>query len=136
MDHVALRVADPRRSAQWYAQHLGLTPWQPPEWEPFPVFLLGGPFGIALFPVQAPATVLRPHTRHFVTIDHFAFRVSLPELEAARMYFAKEEVPCQWQDHVYFQSLYLTDPDGHTVELTAPTQAWDAVAGTVLAGRG
>lgn len=120
IDHVAIRSVDPQATREWYEQTLGLEFWQPPEWKPFPFFLMHQNFGIAVFPIQDPATPLHPHTRHFITIDHFAFRVSMEHLLAAQQHFDDHNTPYDFQDHTYFHSIYLKDPDGHTVELTAP----------------
>ncbi len=122
LDHVAIRVNDLATSIRWYTEVLGLEAWQPEEWKPFPVFMIKGDFGLALFPVQAPATPLSPHTRHFLTIDHFAFRVSQEDFIAAQTHFDQMNISFQFQDHTYFHSIYLKDPDGHTVELTTPVK--------------
>ncbi|MTB50912.1 VOC family protein [Lewinella sp. W8] len=116
LDHVALLVEDLEKSADWYSSYLGLQRVTFPEWTPFPVMLLAGNSGIALFPRgdKHPA-------RGINTVDHFAFRLSLEQLEVAKRYLADAGLEYVEQDHVYFRSIYLTDPDGYRVELTAPT---------------
>ena len=51
LDHVAIRVAGMQASARWYKKVLGLKRYQLPEWGDFPILLLSGKSGIALFPV-------------------------------------------------------------------------------------
>ena len=49
LDHVAIYVADMEASAKWYENVLGLKRYQLPEWGEYPIFLLSGKTGIALF---------------------------------------------------------------------------------------
>ena len=58
LDHVAIRVADLEVSAKWYEKVLGLKRYQLPEWGNFPIFLLAGKSGIALFPASTDDTAL------------------------------------------------------------------------------
>jgi catechol-2,3-dioxygenase len=44
--------------------------------------------------------------------------VSAEGLEAARAHIAEQGVEARFEDHGNSHSLYLRDPDGHTVELT------------------
>lgn len=117
LDHVALRVKDLNRSADWYQQVLGLKKYQLPEWGPFPIFLLSGKTGIALFPANLDDTVLDPNSKN-VKIDHFAFNVTRENFEKAIRRYTDLELEFDIQDHYYFDSIYTKDPDGHTVELT------------------
>ncbi|MBK8505342.1 MAG: hypothetical protein IPL46_25955 [Saprospiraceae bacterium] len=83
-------------------------------------FMVSGNFGVALFP--APMQDLEiPHPRP-IKIDHFAFRVSRIAFQTAREFFKKKHLHYRYQDHHYFQSIYLHDPDGHEVELTCTTE--------------
>lgn len=117
LDHVAIRVNDMEQSRQWYMETLGLKPYQKEEWGPFPIFLLAGKTGIALFPARPEATPLDPSYKG-VKIDHFAFQVDQVNFEKARQQFEANGTPYDWQDHHFFHSIYLRDPDGHQVELT------------------
>lgn len=117
LDHVALRVKDLQRSARWYEEVLGLTRYEVPEWGAFPIFMLSGKTGIALFPAAQEDTP-KEIKRKGVVIDHFAFQVSTEDFERAKAWFSHLEIPFEVQDHHYFLSLYLKDPDGHSVELT------------------
>ena len=63
LDHVAIRVADLEASAKQYQKVLGLKRYQLPEWGDFPIFLLSGKTGIALFPANTRDTKLEPTSR-------------------------------------------------------------------------
>jgi len=115
LDHVALYVADMERSISWYQEVLGLQKYQLEHWGAFPIFMLAGKSGVALFPAHLKGT---KHSLPDIRIDHFAFNVSNEAFEQAQEHFQKLEIPYEFQDHHYFHSVYLTDLDGHTVELT------------------
>ena len=117
LDHVAIRVRDMKTSVAWYEAVLGLKKVQLPEWGNFPIFMMAGTSGIALFPARETDPPLDPESRN-VRIDHFAFHVRLEHFKRAREHFQSLDLEFEWQDHHYFHSLYLLDPDGHTVELT------------------
>lgn len=117
LDHVAIRVKDLNISADWYEKVLGLKKYILPEWGDFPVFMLAGKSGIALFP--ADTTDKEPDaTSKNVKIDHFAFNVSKDNFEKAKKRYTELSLDFTIQDHHYFHSIYTKDPDGHTVELT------------------
>ncbi len=117
LDHVAIRVVDVEVSAAWYKKVLGLKRYQLPEWGDFPIFLLSGKSGIALFPANTTDTKLEPTSRN-VKIDHFAFNVTKENFEKAKKKYIELNLEFTIQDHHYFDSIYTKDPDGHTVELT------------------
>ena len=117
LDHVAIRVADMEASAIWYEKVLGLKRYQLPEWGDFPIFLLSGKSGIALFPANTADTKLEPTSKN-VKIDHFAFNVTKENFEKAKKRYVELNLEFNIQDHHYFDSIYTKDPDGHTVELT------------------
>ncbi len=118
LDHVAIRVADLERSAAWYAEVLGLQRYQLPEWGPFPFFMLAGKSGVALFPANPDHPALDLSSRN-VKIDHFAFQVTRENFDLALLRYRALGLEFEVKDHIYFQSVYTSDPDGHTVELTA-----------------
>ena len=117
LDHVAIRVADMEASAIWYEKVLGLKRYQLPEWGDFPIFLLSGKSGIALFPANTTDTILEPTSKN-VKIDHFAFNVTSENFEKAKKRYTELNLEFNIQDHHYFDSIYTKDLDGHTVELT------------------
>ena len=116
IDHVAIRASDMERSAAWYEKVLGMKRCNLPEWKPYPIFMLSGKAGIAIF----PATDETGNTNNKGTrIDHFAFNVSRDGLEHAKQHFTDNGIEVKFQDHFYSHSIYIKDPDGHVVELTA-----------------
>lgn len=117
LDHVAIRVQDLNVSAEWYQKVLGLKKYQLPEWGDFPIFLLSGKSGIALFPANLTDKQLELNSKN-VKIDHFAFNVTNENFEKAQKRYTDLNLEFTFQDHYYFHSVYTKDPDGHTVELT------------------
>lgn len=117
LDHVAIRVADIEASAMWYEKVLGLKRYRLPEWRDFPVFMLSGKSGVALFPANTTDAILNPNSKN-VKIDHFAFNVTNGNFEKAKRRYGELNLEFNVVDHHYFDSIYTKDPDGHTVELT------------------
>ena len=113
LDHVAIRVSDLNRSAKWYQDTLGLKKYRLEKWGDFPIFLLAGKSGIALFPEKENNSAAQKSD-----IDHFAFNVSNENFQKAKAEFDQKGIKYNFQDHFYFHSIYLKDPDNHTVELT------------------
>lgn len=116
LDHVAITVADMDKSIDWYQRVLGLWPLKLRQWGDIPVFMVSGSFGVAIFPTKS-------HEQHSATsehpkIDHFAFHVSKENFAKAKTHFASISQEFYEEDHFYFRSLYMNDPDGHKVELT------------------
>ena len=117
LDHVAIRVKDLNISAEWYQKVLGLKKHKLQEWGEFPIFLLSGKSGVALFPANQTDKKLDLNSRN-VKIDHFAFNVTNENFEKAKKRYLELNLKFDIQDHHYFHSIYTEDPDGHTVELT------------------
>lgn len=117
LDHVAIRVKDIAISAEWYEKVLGLKKYEVDAWGPYPVFMLAGKTGIALFPANTDDPNLEANSKN-VKIDHFAFNVAQDDFKKARLKYDRLGLSYTFQDHVHFHSLYTKDPDGHTVELT------------------
>lgn len=117
LDHVALLVTDLDVSTEWYQTVLGLKKYQLPEWGEFPIFLLSGKSGVALFPANPADPQLDPNSNN-VKIDHFAFNVTKENFEKAQKRYTELNLVFTIKDHHYFDSIYTQDPDGHTIELT------------------
>ena len=113
LDHVALRVRDIGLSAEWYQKVLGLKKYSPEEWGDFPVFLLAGKSGIALFPLKDQAS-----QSSNPNYDHFAFHVDNKNFKKAQKRLARLNIEFDFQDYHYFHSIYFRDPDENKVELT------------------
>lgn len=117
LDHVAIRVKNMEESASWYEEVLGLKRFQFSEWGDFPIFMLQGKTGIALFPANLSDAELDSKSRN-VKIDHFAFNVNRENFEKAIKRYDALGLEYRIEDHFYFDSIYTSDPDGHKVELT------------------
>ena len=113
LDHVAIRVQDPEASAQWYEKVLGLSRVQPEEWSPYPIMMLAGESGIAIFANEG-----HPVSEEARKSFHFAFRAESGGLESIRQRLGENRVPFTEEDHTYFQSIYCNDLDGYKVEVT------------------
>lgn len=124
IDHVAIHVKDMERSANWYADVLGLERHLPEAWGEYPIFMDSGNFGIAIFPAKDHSLV--PVGRQFkgVKNDHFAFNVDGENFAKARKHYEELGLDYVFNDHIYFHSIYVKDPDGHTVELTTQVAKW------------
>ncbi|GAA4324797.1 hypothetical protein GCM10023115_41470 [Pontixanthobacter gangjinensis] len=117
LDHVAIRVSDIEKSADWYKSVLGLKKYKLPEWGEFPVFMLANKSGVALFPANMNDAEFDINSKN-VKIDHFAFNVDQENFEKAEKRYQELNLDYSIQDHFYFKSIYTKDPDEHTVELT------------------
>lgn len=49
---------------------------------------------------------------------HFAFRVDRANFEQAQHELTARGIEFEFEDHTISQSIYLSDPDGHRIELT------------------
>ena len=113
LDHVALRVKDLKRSEDWYGKTLGLKKVLPAAWGNYPIFMVAeNNTGVALFPSE------KTTEKMIRKVDHFAFRIHLQEFQQTQEHLNGLGIEFQFQDHVYFHSIYFEDPDGHTVEIT------------------
>ncbi len=117
LDHVAIRVKNIKTSAEWYKKVLGLEIYQFKEWGDFPIFLLSGKTGIALFPANEEHPKLNKPFKN-VSIDHFAFNLTNNNFEKAKIRYEQLGIKYRFEDHHYFHSIYTKDLDGHIVELT------------------
>ncbi len=117
LDHVAIRVRDIETSANWYEKILGLKRMNIREWGDFPVLMSCGKTGIAIFPANLSDPKNNLQSKN-TGISHFAFNLSYEDFNKAKENYKELALEFEFQDHFYFHSIYIQDPDGHTVELT------------------
>ncbi|MCA1833566.1 MAG: VOC family protein [Actinomycetota bacterium] len=117
LDHVAITVSDLDRSMQWYRDVLGLERRFQDAWgdEP-PIMMCAGDTCVALFPPSGrPNPVPGADT---LAMRHFAFVTNRARWNQARAELKERGIEASFSDHGVSQSVYLMDPDGHTIELT------------------
>lgn len=108
LDHVAIRRADPERTASWYSATLGLDRRLEGAFGVrSPVTVGAGECALSIFPGSEPS------------FEHVAFEMSDRDLTTAEDALDANGIVYRRADHGIARSLYLTDPDGCTVELTA-----------------
>lgn len=117
LDHVAIGVTDVERSQRFYSEILGLERVHD-AWE-VPVVMAAEGTGIAIFPEDLhPSSTPDDVDAPAVRILHVAFRVDRAGFEEARIALDDAGVEARFSDHGISHSLYLSDPDGHQIELT------------------
>lgn len=117
LDHIALRVRDIEKSAKWYEEILGLKKIKPDEWENFPIMMLAGNSGVALFPAKTDNPKNIPEG-DYICAFHFAFRISNEDFEKIRNHFEKNNIEYEFQNLVHFHSFFISDPDNYRIEIT------------------
>jgi len=120
LDHVVLRVADMDRAIAFYEQVLGLHVERRLE-------------EIGLVQLRAGASMidLVPRTEdedEGRNMDHFAVRIETMDVPALSAHLSRHgidpgEVRRRYGAEGYGSSIYVTDPDGNTVELKGPPEA-------------
>jgi catechol 2,3-dioxygenase len=116
LDHVSLNVRDRPASIAWYREVLSLEQRNQPRWDDRPVFM--GELGscIALFQSETDAPERAPES---TGLRHVAFAVGKLDLERAQAHLRDRGVEFRFEDHGTAHSVYLPDPDGNVIELTA-----------------
>jgi catechol 2,3-dioxygenase-like lactoylglutathione lyase family enzyme len=119
LDHVVLRVADMDRAIAFYEQVLGLRVERRLE-------------EIGLVQLRAGASMidLVPRTEdedEGRNMDHFAVRIAEMDVAALSAHLRRHgidpgEVRRRYGAEGYGSSIYITDPDGNTVELKGPPE--------------
>ena len=119
LDHVVLRVADMDRAIAFYEQVLGLHVERRLE-------------SIGLVQLRAGAAMidLVPRTEDEDdgrNMDHFAVRIEAMDVAAIGAHLQRHgldpgEVRRRYGAEGYGSSIYITDPDGNTVELKGPPE--------------
>lgn len=118
LDHVALTVKDQKRSLQWYQQVLGMErQHEEAQGAGDPIFVCAGNACLALFPASTPDPLPVPGA-NVLAMRHFAFRLDRANFLRAQAALREQQIPFHFEDHTFAHSIYLSDPDGHRVELT------------------
>jgi catechol 2,3-dioxygenase-like lactoylglutathione lyase family enzyme len=114
LDHLVLNVDDVERSLAWYTGLLGLTPERVDDWRagqaPFPSVRINDGTIIDLMTIE--------RTGH--NVDHICLVVDRADVDAIAddPRFDVVEGPAErWGAKGSGWSVYVTDPDGNTVEL-------------------
>ena len=133
--HVVLKVRDLESAARFYRDVLGLKEVARATFgRPMAFFSTGdNHHDIALLEVGPDAAV---PDRNAVGLDHVALKIgdSLDELRAAKAHLEAHGLTrLRLTDHRVSQSIYLTDPDGHGIELyvDADPTIWRQTPGAV-----
>jgi catechol 2,3-dioxygenase-like lactoylglutathione lyase family enzyme len=119
LDHVVLRVADMDRAIAFYEQVLGLhIERRLPE-----IGLVQLRAGTAMIDL-VPRTEDEDDGRN---MDHFAVRIAEMDVPAIAAHLKRHgidpgEVRRRYGAEGYGSSIYITDPDGNTVELKGPPE--------------
>ncbi len=118
LDHVVLRVADLDRATRFYCQVLGCREERRVE----PINLVQLRAGAALIDLISAGGAPDPGAGN---MDHFALRIAPFDAAALRAHLeshgvAVGEVATRYGAEGDGPSLYITDPDGNTVELKGP----------------
>jgi catechol 2,3-dioxygenase-like lactoylglutathione lyase family enzyme len=117
IDHVAITVSDLARSLAWYRDVLGLERRFEDEWGDVPTMVCAGETCVALFPSDGP-NPRQVAVRETVSMRHFAFRADRANFEVAQARFRELGIEAESADHGIAQSVYISDPDGHRIEIT------------------
>lgn len=120
LDHLVLVVDDPAASAEWYRDHFGVEVLRLDEFNDekvsFPSLRLTPDTIIDLFARGDRPAAGASHTE----LDHFCLTVAPTDLaavaESGDFDVLEGPVP-RWGARGMGTSLYVRDPDGHTVEL-------------------
>lgn len=114
IDHVVLKVADVRRSLDWYVERFGVSAVRLAEWEageaPFVSFTVTDGVIVDLFEGEVDGT----------NVDHVAYVCGRADFDAFVARFADEveKGPMSlFGARGQGEGVYVRDPDGHRVEL-------------------
>ncbi|HSB86622.1 MAG TPA: VOC family protein [Ilumatobacteraceae bacterium] len=112
LDHIVLRCADVERSLSFYRDTLGLEPERLDEWRrgevPFPSVRISPTTIIDLFAAA----------RDGVNMDHVCLVIEPTDLdELAAAFPGSTRGDGLYGAQGYASSVYISDPDGNTVEL-------------------
>ena len=117
LDHVAIEVENPDRSAAWYVKTLGFERRYQGVWGDIPIFVCAGSTGLAIFPKATPAGG-GDHRGGRPGLRHVAFRADRAEFARARQELEAQGIATEFSDHDISHSIYFSDPDGFHLEIT------------------
>jgi catechol 2,3-dioxygenase-like lactoylglutathione lyase family enzyme len=117
IDHVAITVKDLEPSRAWYRDVLGLERRFEDEWGDVPTVMCAGDTCVAMFPAATRDPKRTPGT-DTIAMRHVAFRVDAANFTAAQAEFRERGIPFEFSDHGIAHSVYISDPDGHRIEIT------------------
>jgi catechol 2,3-dioxygenase-like lactoylglutathione lyase family enzyme len=124
LDHVVLRVASLERAIKFYGEVLGCPVERELE-TPRLVQMRAGSAMIDLVPCpEGEAPGISQGGRN---MDHFAVRIATMDVPALTAHLAAHgiaagEVRRRYGAEGYGSSIYISDPDGNTVELKGPPE--------------
>mgnify|MGYP000211720353 FL=1 len=117
IDHVALTVRDVKRSVAWYKEVLGLERRYQEAWGDYPAVVGAGETSLALFPCESPNPKPRPD-HDTIAMRHVAFAMDRANFQQAQARFQELGIKFDFEDHTICHSIYISDPDGHQLEVT------------------
>jgi len=122
LDHVALKVRDVDAAVSWYERILGLKQRPINGYEPYPIFMVRGQTGVALFPTETkrPGKLV---TGDWLIVRHIAFRVTKDNFLQAQFHLKNNEVRYDVSQYAQYQSIFFRDLDGHRLELITPRES-------------
>jgi catechol 2,3-dioxygenase-like lactoylglutathione lyase family enzyme len=120
LGEIALRVADLDAMQKFYEEVVGLELLQRSEQATF--FRIADGYGghtqvLVLFDRSAQPGYAGLD-RKTTTVDHIAFEIDLADFDAEKSRLGQLGLTVETAEHawVHWRSLYITDPEGHTVE--------------------
>ncbi len=114
INHVALTVTNPEKSAEWYRDVLGfeITGVNKPG-NPLKITL--GDQWLAIFPVgKNPGSHPK---RNDLAFQHLAFGSDFKNWEKSCEELKQKNIEYKFVDHGNCYSIYFDDPDGHRLEI-------------------
>ncbi len=118
IDHVAINVKNLPTTFDWYHKVFGfgiIHKWEHPSES---TWMFGNEV-IKIGAFERPdASSISGIDRNIIAIQHFAFLVDKAEFDVAVREIDKLGLPHELEDTGIAYSIFLTDPDGHQVEIT------------------
>jgi catechol-2,3-dioxygenase len=121
IDHLGFTAHDVEGLARWYEKVFGMTRVHADAWPDVagghPLVLCRGSACVALF-ARRPGFAPRPREPADGN-EHVAFALDAESFAQAQRELDALGIPYEIWDHGICDSLYLEDPEGHQIELTA-----------------